>query len=94
MTTKDKKNVDTVSTMLNDFSFSARGFCEGMTREHRTLQQSFTRLCIEWLQTCADANYRYDGRNEASHKIAVELAQSYGAYHPGESFEDIEVPFI
>lgn len=94
MTTKDKKNVDTVSTMLNDFSFSAKGFCEGMTREHRTLQQSFTRLCIEWLQTCADANYRYDGRNEASHKIAVELAQSYGAYHPGESFEDIEVPFI
>lgn len=94
MTTKDKKNVENVSLMLNDFSFSAKGFCEGMTREHRTLQQSFTRLCIEWLQTCADANYRYDGRNEASHKIAVELAQSYGAYNPGESFEDIEVPFI
>ena len=94
MTTKDRKSVEKVSLMLNDFSFSAKGFCEGMTREHRTLQQSFTRLCIEWLQTCADANYRYDGRNEASHKIAVEIAQSYGAYHPGESFEDIEVPFI
>ena len=94
MTTKDNKNVETVSTMLNDFGFSAKGFCESMTRKHRTLQQSFTRLCIEWLQTCADAEYRYDGRNEASHTIAVEIAQSYGAYHPGESFEDIEVPFI
>ena len=94
MTTKDNKNVETVSTMLNDFGFSAKGFCESMTREHRTLQQSFTRLCIEWLQTYADAEYRYDGRNEASHTIAVEIAQSYGAYHPGESFEDIEVPFI
>lgn len=94
MTTKDNKNVETVSTMLNDFGFSAKSFCESMTREHRTLQQSFTRLCIEWLQTCADAEYRYDGRNEASHTIAVEIAQSYGAYHPGESFEDIEVPFI
>ena len=94
MTTKYNKNVETVSTMLNDFGFSAKGFCESMAREHRTLQQSFTRLCIEWLQTCADAEYRYDGRNEASHKIAVEIAQSYGAYHPGESFEDIEVPFV
>lgn len=94
MNSKDKKNADVVSDMLNNFSFSPKGFCEQMQLEHRTIQQSFTRLCIEWLQTCADANYRYDGRNEASHKIAVELALSYGTYHLNESFEDISIPMI
>ena len=86
MTTKDNKNVETVSTMLNDFGFSAKGFCESMTREHRTLQQSFTRLCIEWLQTCADAEYRYDGRNEASHEVAKALINSQDADFLGLPF--------
>lgn len=40
MTTKDNKNVETVSTMLNDFGFSAKGFCESMTRESIGLYSS------------------------------------------------------
>ena len=28
---------------LNTFSFDSKGFVEAMTREHRTLQQSFMR---------------------------------------------------
>lgn len=89
-----KKNVEMVTSMLNSFGFDYKGFCSYMIRQHRTLQQSFTKLCLEWLKTCADANYPTDGRNEASHKIAVEIATSYGAIHPAESFEDITVPFI
>ena len=91
---RNKQNAEQVAEMLNVFGFDNDGFCDAMCRQHRTLQQNFTRLCIAWLATCASDDYRYDGRNEASHKIAVDIAQSYGAYHPGESFEDIEVPFI
>lgn len=76
---KTKQQVEQVSTMLNSFIFDYNGFCEQMCREHRTLQQSFTRLCIHWLSTCASDNYRYDGRNEASHEIAKALIESQDA---------------
>lgn len=62
-----KKNAEVVSDMLNSFSFSPQEFCEQMTTEHRTLQQNFTRLCLEWIKTCASEEYRHDGRNQASH---------------------------
>lgn len=85
---KERKNVEIVADMLNDFSFNPEKFCEAMTMSHRTLQQSFTRLCIHWLCTCADDNYRYDGHNEASHEIAKALINSQDADFIGN------IPFI
>ena len=76
---KTQEQVRKVSEMLNSFTFDYRGFCEEMTREHRTLQQSFTRLCVHWLATCASDEYRYDGRNEASHEVAKALIESQDA---------------
>ena len=85
---RERKNVEIVADMLNDFSFNPEKFCEAMTMSHRTLQQSFTRLCIHWLCTCADDNYRYDGRNEASHRISKALIDSQDADFIGN------IPFI
>ena len=76
---KTQEQVRKVSEMLNSFTFDNKGFCEEMTREHRTLQQSVTRLCIQWLCTCASDEYRYDGRNEASHEVAKALIESQDA---------------
>lgn len=73
---KTTENVRKVSDMLNSFSFSSKDFCKEFTKEHRTIQQSLTRLCVEWLCTCASDDYRFDGRNEASHKIAKALIES------------------
>ena len=83
-----KNNVQQVSDMLNSFSFNPEKFCEEMTKEHRTLQQSFTRLSIHWLCTCARDDYKYDGRNEASHEIAKALISSQDADFIGN------IPFI
>lgn len=58
---------------VNNMSFSAKKLCEAMSHEHRTLQQNFTRVCIEWLRTCASDDYGYDGRNESSHLVAKKL---------------------
>lgn len=69
----ENENARTVSTMLNSFSFSYKGFCNSMEREHKTLQQNFTRLCVEWLLHCASDNYNYDGRNEASHLLGKKI---------------------
>ena len=81
-----KDNVEMVSDMLNVFGFSSADFCKEFAKEHRTLQQSFTRLCVEWLRTCASDDYRYDGRNEASHEVAKMLLDGKD--------NDIHIPFI
>ena len=62
---KEKKLAEDIARAINNFGFGYEEFCKAMTSEHRTLQQSFTRLCIYWLKTCAELEY-YDGRNEAS----------------------------
>ncbi len=85
---KNKENATKVADMLNVFGFDYDGFCEAMSREHRTLQQSFTRLCIHWLCTCASDDYKYDGRNEASHEVAKALIESQDADFIGN------IPFI
>lgn len=56
-----------ITNDLNRFGFDYKQFCEAMSREHRTLQQSFTRLCFEWILHCSKDEYRTDDRNAASH---------------------------
>lgn len=88
MKTKAMEDVQVVGNMLNNMSFNNRDFCKEMCREHRTIQQNFTRLCIEWLCTCASDDYRYDARNEASHEVAKALIESQDADFIGS------IPFI
>jgi len=83
---RNKQNAEQVAEMLNVFGFDNDGFCDAMCRQHRTLQQNFTRLCIAWLATCASDDYRYDGRNEASHEVAKALINSQDADFLGLPF--------
>ena len=81
-------NAGQVADMLNNLTFDYQGFCDEMTKQHRTLQQNLTRLCIYWLCTCADEAYRTDARNEASHNIAKALIMSQDADFIGD------IPYI
>ena len=72
-----KETVETVTDYLNSFSSKEKEFIEEMNREHRTLQQSFTKLCLAWLENCANEEYRFDGRNEASHTVSKELVENF-----------------
>lgn len=71
------ETVQTVTSFLNTFSSMENDFIQEMNREHRTLQQNFTKLCLAWLENCAGEDYRYDLRNEASHKISKELIEKF-----------------
>lgn len=62
-----KKNAEEVSNMLNSLGFVHELFCAEMRKDHRTIQQNFTRLCFEWIKTCAVDDYPTDERNRASH---------------------------
>lgn len=67
-----------VTDMLNSYSTKERDqFLQDMQREHRTLQQSFTKLCMMWLEICAGDTYRHDLRNEASHEVSKELIDTW-----------------
>ena len=72
-----KELVQDVTSYVNTFNNKGEEFSQAMSCEHRTLQQSFTKLCLSWLEHCASDEYRTDGRNEQSQKIARELLDGF-----------------
>jgi hypothetical protein len=53
-------------------------FVWSMARAHRTMQQSFTRLCVAWLEHLAEQD-SCDLRNEASVNLAREFVEKIPA---------------
>lgn len=72
----------TINTM-NDREIMA-GFVERMAREHRTLQQNFTRLAYLWLVDLAQRHKHglFDARNEASCALAAKIVKEHGEVPP------------
>jgi hypothetical protein len=77
-----KKLTSAISDYCNNFNYGSQAeyFNEAMSREHRTLQQNFTRLVLRWLEYVASESYRYDARNEDSHIIADDLMREFGKF--------------
>ena len=85
----DKRNAEQVARMVSDFLNVAsiqdvNKFVETMSNEHRTLQQLFTRLCVEWFRNLSDRE-TYDLRNEASVLFAKQNK---------DTFANVHIPFI
>lgn len=77
MSKKTKELVQDITDYLNTFNSKEKEFCEAMSCEHRTLQQNFTRLCLQWIEHCASDEYRTDARNERSKIISRELLEGF-----------------
>lgn len=81
MTTDElkQKGIDAANAVSNIVNYSGgagtNAFLEQMSRDHRTLQQSFTRLCLQWLEQVAERKGPQftDARNETSQEIAENL---------------------
>ena len=60
---------------VNNMSFKGKEFAQEMGRQHRTLQQNFTRACVAWLEHLAEMEKagRFDLRNEDSCKLARKI---------------------
>lgn len=68
-----KEAAKTVSRFVNSaYSDDIKTFIDTMGRDHRTLQQNFTRLCAAWLEHQATVE-RFDMRNEASVALGKEF---------------------
>ena len=62
-----------LTSVINIMGFDPKKVAEELTRQHRTLQEDFTLICIEYLKIVASKDYRYDVRNELSHNAAMNL---------------------
>ena len=65
------------SDFVNCFNPESEKFVRLMAAEHRTIQQAFTKLCLQWLEKVADEDYQTDGRNEASHRVAMQMLDAW-----------------
>lgn len=68
-----KAIAEQMTNYVNTFGDKSKAFNDAMSNQHRTLQQSFTRLMLGWLEHVASDEYRTDGRNEQSHELAKVL---------------------
>lgn len=77
-----KKVVEEVTHYVNSTSMAPEDFAKEMGRQHRTLQQAFTRVCLKWIEHCASEDYSHDLRNEESHKICKQMLDAYNETIP------------
>lgn len=75
-----------ISRSINSFGHDEviKHCVDELSFEHRTLQQVFTKLCVEWLRKLSKSGC--DGRNEASVKLA-KLVMELGEHN-------LALPFI
>lgn len=66
-----------MSRFVNSYGVDSQEFIDLMSREHRTLQQSFTRLCLKWIEKVGSEEYRTDARNEASKEVCHKMLQAF-----------------
>lgn len=73
---KEYKTAQELGMAING-SWSPKRFAEAVTTTmHRTLQQELMRTFVAVIREMASDEYRYDRRNEGSHKAAVKMVQS------------------
>lgn len=82
-----KKAVEALSDFVNGLH-DANHFNLLMGIQHRTLQQSMTRLMVSWLRYLAmmDENGQTDLRNEAAAKAAKVMIDAFDEKHIGLPF--------
>ncbi len=74
---RHEKNRDIVEDMVNDYGFQDKKLAEKMANNHPTLQQSFMRMCANFIQRMAEKTY-YDDRNKASVEYAKSIVDNVG----------------
>ena len=84
---KEVKVVHQITDAVNSFSFDSDLFCQTMGCEHKTLQQSFMRdIIVPFIKYAASSEYRTDGRNEDTHRMAEVLNKALESFEGGLAY--------
>jgi hypothetical protein len=70
---------DQITNFVNSFNTreKSKSFNKAMEREHRTLQQNFTRLVFGWIEFVASDEYQTDARNADTKRAAKMLLKGF-----------------
>jgi len=60
-----EKDFNMIESVLNNFGFDEPGVAKKLSETHPTLQQTFMRLCAEYIYIQSEKS-SFDGRNEAT----------------------------
>jgi len=71
------------SDFVNAFNPDSKKFIRLMSADHNTIQQAFTKLCLQWVEHVASEDYRTDGRNIASQQVAKLLMSGWAEKQGG-----------
>jgi hypothetical protein len=87
--TKIENLAESITSALNTFSTKEveNTLIDRIGRDHRTLQQAFTRLCLKWIEHCASSGYPIDPRNEQSHLVSKDLLEGFFLKKGEEDFK-------
>lgn len=66
-----------IEDYFNSFSSKEKDLIQQIERLHRTLQQSFSKFVLMWIEHMATDEYRVDGRNEASKMMAQRMMVAF-----------------
>lgn len=74
-----KEMAEQFINFVNSFSIDKKGFVEGITSSHRTLQQSVFSLMLDCIKTWSDMyeSQTYDGRNEDTCKLCNQIYHQF-----------------
>ena len=89
-----KEIAEIITNHLNTFGDKSEAFNNAMSRQHRTLQQNFTRLCLQWLEHVASDEYSTDGRNEQSKEVAQKLLAGFKDLQVKEGFSGVTLEMM
>ena len=72
-----KQLVENLTDFVNSFGDKSKEFNALMERQHRTLQNSYTRLALAWIEHVASPEYQTDARNASSKAVCRKLMKSF-----------------
>lgn len=73
MNDRVERDFKEIENILNNFGFDETGVAEQLANTHPTLQQTFMRLCVEYIHIQAKKQY-FDERNMATGKACKRLS--------------------
>ena len=83
----ESEAAEVMADAVNNMGFKNKLFVDRMARQHRTLQQSFTGVCLAWLYHCGGLEEGwYDLRNQASVEAGKKIRTVLGEYGDGLPF--------
>jgi hypothetical protein len=66
-----------LSQFCNSFNPDTEGLINEFKNEHRTIQQSFTKFCLKWIEFVGSDDYKFDLRNEQSHEVCKKILNEF-----------------